>query len=524
MEHLRTVGCLGKPEKKDTEAPFSNFKFVEDTFGLQDSGCRHLKRILSQARTLEYKTIVIEKINSVGFSKDDDKDLQEAGYELSDKKLVRLTFFNKAINSMEDIVGLHDDNFIGYAILKHSPRIEGGFQWIVFESIIKSSRYINNYYHAKKDYKVRCFSKMFLVNGNICCQQNGITNVCAHASIRVCLSMLEQYDDFSYRTMNSILKKSGCPHFVGEGLLPRQIVRIFEGLNINHRIASERLSSVPFQKYLYGSIESGYPALLGFSFGDVKEELDNEEDIEGHIIPIIGHTFNEDTWVPNADTSYFSVGGTRYVPSESWVSSYICNDDNFGSHYCLPRKYLTKKNDPFVVEILPPKAKYDATDAQLIAIDHLYSLAMNINVEERNKWLQRLVNAIENENGWVVLRPIFLTGTKYLDHLKSLKVWDSSEAVNPKILSALDGMAKGSYWVIEVSLPELFPANRAKLGEVVLNADVDKSPPGLQVEFARLPGFLYVMQSNKKSGTMVATYPTGVNTHSQIYLCDQDGE
>ena len=120
-------------------------------------------------------------------------------------------------------------------------------------------------------------------------------------------------------------------------------------------------------------------------------------------------------------------------------------------------------------------------------------------------------------------RPIFLTGKKYLNHLNSLNVWNKSEAINPKIIAALKGMTKGSFWVIEVSLPELFPANRAKLGEVVLNASREKSPPGLQVEFARLPGFLYVMQGNKEAGTMVAAYPTGVNTHSQIYLCDQDG-
>jgi len=474
MDELRTVGCLGKPEVVDARAPFSNFEFIEDRFGLQDSGCRHLKRILSQARVLDFKTIIIEEIESVGLSKDDDIDLVEAGYKLSDKKLIRLTFFKQLIEGLDKIENLSDDDFLGYAILKHSPRKETGFQWIVFESIIRSSRYINSYCHSKKYYKIQCAEKLFSIHGNICCQQNGVTNVCAHAALRVCLSMLNQYDDFSYRDINKILKKSGCPHVVGDGLDPRQIVRVFEDLKINHRISSERLSKVSFQKYLYGSIESGYPALLGFAPEDVEEDIGEEKEVEGHIIPIIGHTFNEDTWVPNADTSYFSVGGTRYVPSESWVSSYICNDDNFGSHYCLPRKYLTDKNDPFVIALLPPAAKYDATDAQLIAIDHLYSLAMNIKPNHEQKWLQRLVRAIDSDNWWVVLRPIFLSGEQYLDHLNELKGWDEVERISPKILSALKGIKKGSFWVIEISLPELFPANRRKLGEIVLDATSPK--------------------------------------------------
>jgi len=124
MEELRTVGCLGKPEKVDAEAPFSNFEFVEDRFGLQDNGCRHLKRLLSQARVLDYRTIIIEDIESVGLSRDDDKDLEEAGYELSDKKLVRLTLFKKSIASIDNIEELTDDDFVGYVILKqyNGPR------------------------------------------------------------------------------------------------------------------------------------------------------------------------------------------------------------------------------------------------------------------------------------------------------------------------------------------------------------------------------------------------------------------
>jgi hypothetical protein len=56
---------------------------------------------------------------------------------------------------------------------------------------------------------------------------------------------------------------------------------------------------------LYGSVESGYPALVVFDAGNGNQK---------HVIPIIGHTFNEDTWVPRADLAYFSVGATLSQP------------------------------------------------------------------------------------------------------------------------------------------------------------------------------------------------------------------
>ena len=93
-------------------------------------------------------------------------------------------------------------------------------------------------------------------------------------------------------------------------------------------------SPASFQKLLYGSIESGFPGIIFF------------RTVEGdcHAIPIFGHTFNEDTWVPNAELSYFKVGSdTMYIPSESWVSMFIAHDDNFGSNFCIPHRFLSAK-------------------------------------------------------------------------------------------------------------------------------------------------------------------------------------
>ncbi len=508
MDDLRIQGCLGSPEILDVRAPFSNFDFVESRFGKN----RPLKRILSQARMANFLTLVIEKIDSRGFSKDDDDDLKEAGFELSLKNLIRLSFFKKIFAGVSDIKNNLDEGYLGYAILKEVP-FGNKFRWIIFESITRPARHDNNYYHAEKEYKVCCVDKIFKIKGNIYCQQNGSTNVCAHAALRTCLSMTESFNDFSYRQMNKILKENGLPHGLKEPLSDDQIKLILNKSGINYSLQAYPLADnqpkIPFQKYLYGSIESGQPALLGFESGN-----------SGHIIPVIGHTFNEDTWVPNADTSYFSIGqDTRYVPSESWVSSYICHDDNFGSHFCLPRQYLSSKDKILVIGFLPKQTKYDAIAAEAIAIDYLYLITLNLQPNSDHVWLKRLREAVMIEKGWVVLRTIFISGNKYVEHLENLQGWRTGEHIDAQITGKLRELLKGSYWMVEISLPELFPANRRKLGEIILNAEAPITPDTISASymFARLPGGLYVLGEKEDGKPFVSNYPLAIHTHSQIY-------
>ena len=59
-------------------------------------------------------------------------------------------------------------------------------------------------------------------------------------------------------------------------------------------------------------------------------------------------------------------------------------------------------------------------------------------------------------------------------------------------------------WIVEVSLPQLFPANERKLGEVVIDATVEDLPNALgadginavllsAVNWIRLPGAYYIL-------------------------------
>ena len=99
MADVRTAPSVEPPKIFKTEAPFSNFSFIETNFGISEP----IKRIFSQARMSQYKTLIMEKIENVGSSKDDDADLQKAGITNTPKFLIRLSFFTSAFNTIDEI-------------------------------------------------------------------------------------------------------------------------------------------------------------------------------------------------------------------------------------------------------------------------------------------------------------------------------------------------------------------------------------------------------------------------------------
>ncbi len=510
MADLRTVSALNPPQIFDTRPPFSNFKFIEDRFGNVDS----IHRILSQVRTLGFKTLVVENIESVGFSKEDDLDLQAAGSNVFPEPLVRLSFFDKEFSNISEINSQENSSFLGYAVLKKIPLD----RWIVFESVIIVSRHENNYLHKLRKYNVNIGDRLFSVQGILYCQQNTLTNVCAHAALRTCISIVTPPADFSYSRMNKLLMDAGKPHIIKQGLSIEQICLILKSLDIKYSLqvspqrgndARAQGNTIPYQAFLYSSIESGYPALLGFSL----------EESDGHIIPVFGHTLNEDTWVPKAKISYFEVGkDTRYVPSETWVSTYICHDDNFGSYYCLPRNYLSDENEITVIALRPYQAEFDAIEAEAIAADYLYTLNPIIQKEgEKNDWARRLARAINEKNGWFVLRTLCMRSEEYIEHLRLLKGW-GNETIPAKLVSALSAGLPKLLWVAEVSLPELFPANKRKLGEIVLDASKAVSPTPDLANFvlARILDKIYCLErSNENIG--LVEYDAEIKTHTDLF-------
>ena len=114
-----------------------------------------------------------------------------------------------------------------------------------------------------------------------------------------------------------------------------------------------------------------------------------------------------------------------------------------------------------------------------------------------NDWIERLRIALtaRQKNGVsdshvarVVLRSVFLSRSQYRAKLLA----DQDAAGQCESKPVVDGVLRKQkvptyIWMVEFSLPHLFPVNERKLGEIVLSAQAGDHPETRGVLFVRLP-------------------------------------
>ncbi len=479
-------------------APFSGFRFVETEF----KGIDSVRRCFSLARSLGMQTVTLEEIPCKGIIADENDEISGYFRDYQCNRLIRLGFWTKSFKSDKRIHQLSGRDLIGYAILKRDIIESKGYdRWHIFEAVFKKYPHPHNCIPAPTVFKVTVGDKHYSVRGVLYCQQNTLNKSCAHVALRSLLSRHLPEGDIGYRRINDLAGiHPGSQRRPGDGLTVVEIRKVLKDLGIGFRdidyTQDDSLREThPYQKFLYAGIESGAGGLLGFH---LSGPVVSSREPPRHIIPFFGHTFNKDTWVPDAELSYFNVGGSvGYVPSENWTSSFIGHDDNFGPNYCIPRLYVSQKQADYVVELLNEGARYGGVEAEAVTLNFIYSLQSSLTKSSRsNDWLKRLVEFIRVKK--IVLRAIFIPRSTYLKHLRSRADWDGKRE-DETIVGLLENLLPDNMWVVEISLPQLFPANERKIGEVLLNpyVPVDAEP---DVDFklflmARLPCQYFFLKS-----------------------------
>jgi hypothetical protein len=467
--------------------PFSFFNFIEDHFGDYDS----LRRVFSLARSSDSETLVLERIPPAGIIAEENEDLLLLHTDYRNTDLLRLSFWKKAFTA-HLATELSSDDLIGYAIFKRDELVGKAIDsWHVFEAVFAKYPHDHNCVPRPHTYSLTIGKQPFAIRGLLYCQQNTLNKACAQVALRSLLSRLLPDGDISYRQINRIAKSVDDGFQPGAGLSVPQIRAIFTELEIKFNdvdystLEPAMRHDLPYQKYAYAGLESGGGALVGFRL--TGRELRQEAK---HIIPIYGHTFNKDTWAPDADVAYFRIGeNVGYVPSESWTSSFLSHDDNFGPNYCIPRLYIGNDNVDYVVELFRPGVLYSGVLAEALALNILYSLLPSLD-GAKNRWISRLL--IWTSRQRVVFRAQAVTAKEYSEHLRNLRDWEGNEE-NPELCDTLEQEMPTMIWAVEISTPQLFPANERKLGEIVLDAtqtlDMEDDLSLNKVFlFARLPG------------------------------------
>jgi hypothetical protein len=407
----------------------------------------------------------------------------------------RLTFWKCKANSIPK-----PDDLIGYTIVKDDKfNAFPGETSHVYECVmppVRTKKY-NNFVHCFRQYHVRSDYADHQVEGVLYAQQNAMTFVCAHVALRTVLSCLLPQQDITYKEINSVLGIDHQTRRLGDGGTPgmtgltsNELESVFTHFGFSfEKDVNEPKSNPPvvsdgdYASQLYFNIQSGFPAFLAF-------ELDLPQGIppSRHVIPVFGYTLNEDTWVPEAERHYFTKRLSHF-PAESWLSTFVVHDDNFGPYYCLPRHFLSNKEFRYFLGVWPKEVVLNAKKAELLGLSYLTRIADLLPLDGGD-WFNRFKVFAGNRS--LIIRVTYISKDEYLQHVHRLTGRDGS-SLEQSVLEKIEACLPQSFWIAEASAQELFSASRRKFGEVLLFSDKDYNPnhPWSMMILCRLPGTIF---------------------------------
>lgn len=460
-----------------------------------------LKRCLSVLRRLGVRVFIREQeiVPKDRFSSYAEIDLPAIPLicEISALRVHRLHFFSAILSDSEQIPD-HEESFLGTVVMHGYDCSNDEVEWILDESFIRPERSGESYICAYTEKKINVGAHCLEVAGAIQHQQNAVTNCCAHVAIRSSLANLRN-SKVNIPTVKSINADVGIDHkkrMARTGLQTEEIANVIEAAGArpvvyvfdtsadngicpenggNSLSGGRRLN---FDHILYLAIESGYPAILGF-VGETGK---------GHVVTVLGHTFNGNSWLPEANLDYslkLTDEGLGYIPSAFWTDNFIFHDDNFGPYYCLPSTFL--KNQVKVVIAVTDLDESDvfADEAEIQALGLTAELATVKWPERLNrKWANILFEHVNEGRG--IARTTVARKSDYLAELLGSRIVNRASEIFDHLMERLPNR----FWISELSVPELFSANRAKIGEVI----VDLSGAPL---IGRFPGFFVVADGDR---------------------------
>lgn len=482
---------------------FSNFHFVDQDF----FSSSQLRRILSLVRKHDYQSMVVEEIQESDCSllQEENQALATRCPDFQTSRVRRLLFLNGQKDS-------EPGKLLGYAIFREDYyRNQSVPLTHVYEAVVLPPRdsHSNNFLHSARDYSLSSSLGILQTSGVLYGKQNDRTYVCAQVALRTALSAILPDADISYARINEL---AGIDHAArkigyGVGLAPEDMEAVIAGCGLTYsKIAHEPGSADhelegEFQRELYGIIESGLPALLGFELQDQSR----------HIIPVFGHTFNDDTWVADSGRHYFGEGFGHF-PSENWLSAYSVHDDNFGPYLCIPRHYISKDNFRLILGLKPTPTETEAPDIEDLGLIYARALAKPL-LNNGTPWQRRF--ALFAEEALLVLRTILMKKEDYLSHLQEDASWKGRTIASEALTYFADHLPD-YFWMVELSAPELFSATRHKFGELLLASDgAIPEPPDFSLFLAgRIPGLvIYKCEEDDPFGVL----PSGIQSHVPLY-------
>lgn len=497
-------------------------------FGLVEQLCEGshlskepLRRFCSLARKMGARGMLLEDLEKDGELGDELEAACRRTKRSVNMSAQRLSFFRTCPDSRcwAD-PSLSEADFLGYAVIVRLdvPDVEQPTYTYILEAVMRTpsatsgSRTLcaslpHYYIHNKREFRSsvgpRGSARHFKVVGSFFAQQNGLTHVCAHACLRMAINSSPVFAADGLLTnaeINRILTLdfSSPERIIGRFADdPQDTRRHSPGLSFDEiaEVAKRRganpcaanfltAAAIHYDEFVYPLIESGCPAILSFQGWDMER---NSE--VSHVVSVVGHTLNTDRWAPEARFGYGSFPRAKHMPVTDWIDHFIISDDNYGMYLTVPtemlRNVLEPSHNPWLhaaraCALVPQPVTLGGYTAEQIAV-YVGKLVLDQTRSGANTWAMRMLDRP------LVTRTLLVSGDEYRAHLQEvagMEAWHKSELANIIMPQYV--------WVTELTLPQLYCANKRKLGEVVQNAcltpEADADPDKAKPIFAWLPG------------------------------------
>ncbi|NKL25401.1 hypothetical protein GFL92_01015 [Rhizobium leguminosarum bv. viciae] len=450
----------------------------------------------------------------------------DPGDRHGDVRAVAITFLSKGPKSKQADVS---QSVIAQAILITFPR-NGIQQSYVFEASIRlpsrgrtAKPLLNNYLPLARDLKILVSEKEYSFKGIYFCEQNGTTTLCAHSALKV----------VAHAAFNRKIPAKEIQELLGGdvvqagGVKTDHLMEAFQKLGLNAVLynfkpsGKKRLGEEenPWP-VLCSAIEAGHPALL---------IVETQDKGITHVLPVLGYTLNSDEWHPHASDSY-RTKQTDFLSSSEWIDHLIINDDLMGPLYCLSQSWLkrthretrltpsspTAKNPSLgglrprgIITLAPDQIEISAPVAEKCAYESMQMLLPELNTgwNIKGRWWRYLVD----KKPRVVFRTTVAEKQHYLDHLMKMHGSKQSQQVSSLMLH-LHNTLPDVFWLSEVSLPNLYAGNRAKLGEVCIRI----SDRNFVSHLDTVVGFRFPGIVGFREGDYLTADTWGLNGHSRF--------
>ena len=519
---------------------FSFFKYARHIASGSPPG--PLRRIFSLMRSLHCSFLVEEEFEPSHLPEDMQFSQVEVGLlkrlyaHALDRRIYRLTFF-KTDQHIEFSHGISDpidstrEERNRETLLRLSRERALyclGFLWLFCDYDQKSQRPLSSYVpravvdvdavertfaglyiHSVAPYEIHALNETFApVKGSLFTQQEGKTWCCAHAALTMAIENLFRVQGkkcpISYFEMNDFLSIDHVSRYAFKGLSPDEIRSVFghrkiqweadlydSAVDATYDSANEVLTAA------YHAVEAGLPAILCFEGEGVA-----------HAMAVVGHSFDPNLWSARATGAYFSSELDTYTPSHSWVESLVVQDDNLGPYCTLPRQLLLKRKPSIIVPRFPWSESADIREVELLAGKLLTGQVLEegrrsyfetiIGSEyephgESGYWFAELVNRVANRD--FVLRTVPYSPREYLQFIASAEHGAMLKGAEEAESGLRHNLGDMPFWLVEVSLPELFQTNTTRLGEVVIH---ERKSRELRFGLVRIPGVLTIFFENAR--------------------------